>query len=252
LKRNLIIYHNLGLGDSLLCHGIVRQKAKEYDLVVVLAKYENAQSVAWMYRDLANVLVRHVIDDGDATFFCETIQPVTKDALGNKFPWKRLYLGAHGPGGMKAEIFDQEFYRQADLSFELRWSNFQVQRDEGMENQMISAMTGSTLKLDRDDYVFVHDDASRGFTITKEVGHYCHWHIGKEGWQDVHPWSKGLPIFAYWKVIEQAAEIHCINSSFAIWIDSMDLPKNPKLYLHLYARPSGEVPTFRKDWNKIT
>jgi hypothetical protein len=42
-------------------------------------------------------------------------------------------------------------------------------------------------------------------------------------------------IFGYAKLIEQAKQVHCIESSFAFMVDLMKL--NTEFYIHRYSRP---------------
>ena len=61
-------------------------------------------------------------------------------------------------------------------------------------------------------------------------------------------------------VIEKAAEIHVIDSSFLSLIDCLQYEnKSQKLYFHKYAREYGKqknnewvYPVLRKDWQIIT
>ena len=58
-------------------------------------------------------------------------------------------------------------------------------------------------------------------------------------------------IFDYYPLIRQATEIHCIESSFAAFIDSIQI--NGSLFCHRYARPEPYqnkliANTFGKDW----
>ena len=207
---------HLGLGDLLICNGLTRHYAKLFDLVVVPCKHHNIPSVAWMYSDIPNVLIRGVIDDECQVVFNQIWK-------GNK-----MYLGIFNHP-FNNNLFDQEFYRQADLSFQLRWDYFQFPEPTSPESKFIENHFVSEPKP------FIHDDPDRGFTIKLD------------GWR---PEKRSNNIFNYLPAIRQAKEIHCINSSFAILIDSIDLPNNPKLFLHDYAR-AGEFPTFRKEWSRL-
>jgi hypothetical protein len=233
MRHHLCIYHHLGMGDHIICGPIVRERAAHYDLVVVLAKYHNVPSVTHLFADLPNVAVRAVVDDEEANNFTNVV-------------WKGevMRLGYHG-GAFKGAIFDQEFYRQAKLSFDLRWSGWKIKRnpDEelAVEKLMLEQCAGEM-------GAFVHEDKARGMAIDyeKHVDSFFMWTGIAE------PVRRGTPnIFGYIGVIQKAEQIHCINSSFALLIDSIDLPRNPKLFLHEYARPGGEIPTFRKEWTRL-
>ncbi len=76
------------------------------------------------------------------------------------------------------------------------------------------------------DYVFVHDDVSRGFEITYEGELPV-----------VRPDKQPPPhqsLFDYASVLHNAAEIHCIDSAFGHLTDLLK-PSCP-VFLHTYAR----------------
>ena len=61
---NILIYHHLGLGDHLICNGLVRNICENNKNNFLLpAKKHNFQTVKFMFRDLNNLTVVSV--DGD-------------------------------------------------------------------------------------------------------------------------------------------------------------------------------------------
>ena len=58
-------------------------------------------------------------------------------------------------------------------------------------------------------------------------------------------------VFNYIKILESAEQIHCIESSFAALIESIEIKAN--LFAHRYARPEAKNDykhefTYKKDW----
>lgn len=218
---------HLGLGDTLICAGIIRHLANMYDLVVVPAKPNNVESVSYLFHDDPRIIVRYVLDDDDAHFIMNEV-------------WKghKLVIGQWGQGFNGSE-FDRSFYAQAGLDFDVRWTGFALKREKEQEIQ----------NFYEPPYVFVHQDKKRGFLI--EFGRI------PSILTVVQP-NKVLSnnLFAYVPAILGATEIHVINSSFALMVDSLPDSwwpggKVPPLYLHTYARPGGEMPIFRKQWIKL-
>lgn len=221
--NGLLLNWHLGAGDMIICNAIVRHLATQYDIICLPVKHHNVASATYLFRDLTNVLIRGVVDDAE--------QLMLRDVV-----WKgaKLGLGMFSDKPFKGAEFDQEFYRQMGLPFEQRWSGWKCERDDESRSVLFPLIAKP--------YAVVHDDLKRGFVIPSErlpnIDHFR---------------PHGLnSIFGYWRMIERADEIHVINSSFALFVDSIDLPNKPKLFLHLYARQHGEVPTFRKDWIRLT
>lgn len=215
--KSVHILGHLGLGDHILCNGLVRNYSKFYDRVVIPAYHHNVEAVEFMFHDLKNVEVAGVKDDADAILLCHE-----KNCL-------RLgYFNKENPP-FDPDIFDQEFYRQARLDFNLRWDNFRVDM----------AIATSSIK----NIKFVHDDPSRGFNIDKKYS--SDYEI-----ESYRP-SNGVPFWNHFRYLFLANEIHCINSSFLILADSITDFTDQKLFLHHYARPT-KYPKLKRKWEIIS
>lgn len=226
--KELLIYHHLGLGDHLICNAIVRNYAAldRYDLISVFCKEHNVPSVECMYSDLVEVNVVPVKDDAHA-------EQIIADKSVGKDAAHGLRLGATGPGGFDSKQFDREFYRQAGVPFEERWTKFRWGNCDYVEPPPRP-------------YAFVHDDPERGFKI--DYSRIAHWIP-----IIVRPNRVlgGNNIFNWARVIEEAKEVHCIPSSFSVLADSLPLVHVPQLFLHAYARPSGELPHYKQPWKLL-
>ncbi len=223
--KELLVRSHLGLGDQLVCCGIVRTLSDNFK-VVVLCKQHNLTSVKFMFRDLAQVEVFPLESesaDREADRLCETLE---------KTGYQVLRLGATGIQPFNAQIWDQEFYRQADVPFEDNWQKFHVERNLERE-----------LKPPKRDYVFIHHDLKRGFAIQDK-------HLPKKSERVFADCSKTDNIFDWCSIVEGAKELHFIDSCFAILADHLSNLKCKRMVIHDYAR-KGLPPTYRKDWERI-
>lgn len=216
--KDLIIYHNLGLGDHIICCGLVRDIADAHpeQKLFVLCKAHNVPSVSWMFSDLLNVDVVSIKDDADAEAYVQA----NPDAR-----LMRLTGSGHE--------FDRQFYDQARVPFGKRWSGFHAP-------QILPSFMAAAPPR---PYAFVHDDPSRGFVIPPLMRV-----------RELRPAATSYQpknIFEWRLFLETACEIHCIPSSFSVLVDSIDLPPETRLYLHVSARPGGELPTYRKPWKIV-
>jgi hypothetical protein len=113
----------------------------------------------------------------------------------------------------------------AGLDFSVRFDEFYLERDISKEKNVIE-----TLNPTGEKYVFVHDDSSRGFSIDLEkVQTDC-----KIIMNDTQ-----FNVFDYLTLIENAEEVHFMQSSFKELICSFKLDK-PILYQHNYVRQYEE------------
>lgn len=236
-KNNLLIVWHGGLGDHIICNAIVRAKAAIYDLVCLPVKYHNCPSVIYMFRDLPNVTIRPVYGDEDMLFFRDNV-------------WRHevLNIGGFGNNFMGAE-WDCSMYLQAGVEFSDRWAKWSCQRDEVAEDALFEHVKKQTKYFAGESMIFWHEDEARGMKIkisklpddAKANPDCCF--IGP---------GPITPVLFHWrKVIEACDEIHVIASSFAAFIDSIELPKNPKLFLHAYCRPGEPLMKVHKQWEVL-
>jgi len=204
----IYIYHHLGLGDHFLLNGLVREYK---DSIGLFCKQHNYESVSFMYSDLPNLKVI-ISTDYEAYNFLITNNDT------------QIKLGYCGNGFYNDGIhsFDELFYIQAGIDIKKKW-DFYVLRDLEREKNLFNKV-----KLPK-RYAFIHEDLSRGYVINKSlitIPYFCP--------------DRQLTdnIFDYLSIIENAEEIHCIDSSFLCLIDSMGIIKNN--YFHRYSRPETQ------------
>lgn len=216
MKPPILISGHLGLGDTIICNAIYRRYALDHELVCIPVKYGNVPSVQFMLRDVENIVIRPIEDDEDLLLFHQ-----------QTWKYEKLGLGCFG-ANFTYKDWDRQFFDGAGMDFQTRWSEWKCLRDPIKEEKASNTWYST-------DAAFVHDDHSRGMEIM--ISNTPH----------QRP-IRSETIFDYWAVIEQAPEIHCISSSFALFIDSIpDVPEQ-KLYLHKYARGDEELPHFKKNW----
>lgn len=220
----LIIYHHLGLGDHIICNGLVRELSKDYDKTFLFCKPQNAESVADMYSDLNLELI--IGNDDTARDFI-VANPEKKYAT----------VGFNGLNNI--EPFDYQFYKLVGLNFEKRWDGFFVPTSK-KEDELYKKLS-SIFEVDGfcGGYALCHDDDRYEMDFDK-IKIPLAISVQK---------LDGFSLPNWRKVIENAAEVHVIDSSVMFLVDS--LPENgQKLFVHRYARenPFWQLPTLKRDW----
>ena len=227
-----LIYQHLGLGDHLICNGLVREICASVpeDSLEIITKPTHFNTVNFMYRDVKN-LKTVALKSGNFAI-PENGQEVLSYAQSNNQQILKI-----GHEFMRRDInFDKSFYAQFDFDFKNRWDSFKVDRDLEAEKRLIDKLNI------KGKYIFVHEDAERGMSINRKT---------RDGKFRVISASTDLSnnMFDYLSLIEGASEIHVIESSFMFLIDSFQIAK--PLFAHRYARnyPSNNTPTLKLDWN---
>jgi len=225
-NNEIYIWHHLGLGDHITCNAIVRNYAKKYDKVYLFVKTKYLDNIKYLYRDLTNI--EFIYGRGEQDEFVH------------------FYLMTHpGINLLKVWVsnediknsglnFDQLFYKVANIPFSKKYEDCYILRDEKIENELYEK-----LNPDNEPYIFIHEDISRGYLLDKK-------HINKN-FKIIEPDSNFL-IFHHLKLIENAQEVHVMESSFSCMIDHF-IKHHNNAYLHKYVRNISSVR--RPYWNII-
>lgn len=229
---SVLIYHHLGLGDHIMCHGIVREYCKKYDKAALFSLPRNLASVSFMYRDIPNL----EIIGGDEAFIKNYLAQ-----NGAKYDSVKI-IGFEYLNRQSGEPLEKQFYKIAGVDLAKKWDGFFVKRDFEKEKALYDRLAPKT------DYVFLHEDAPRNYRIDRKK-------IGRK-YKIFEPDPKLTEnLFDYCSIIEKAKEIHVIDSSFMFLIDCLAY-KNPeqKLFLHRYARENEawKFPILKKNWRILT
>lgn len=222
------IYHHLGLGDHIICNGLVRKIINENEEFSLFSKRENADSVRFMYRDLKNLQVHEVIDDAKASW-----------VLAESKPEKTILIGHSAVYDIIRKYncnWDHAFYIQMEIPFSERWNAFHVERDlEGEVNLY------NELNPDDSEYALIHSKDSQGVDRInyKKID---------DNLKKIFVEPKGH-IFNYLTLIEKAKEIHCIDSSFKHLVESVDTKSVLYYHKNFKARIDNPIPhTSNKNW----
>jgi len=236
-KPVLHVHHHLGLGDHIICNGLIRSLVGvRADTVSVFVRDGNLPRVARMFDNEPRIQLIPIPSDACVTDvsnlqFVNTHMQTHRGEL--------LRLGFDQMNKAAQLNFDEVFYIFAGVPFDNRWTKFYIRRDHTEEQRVLSKLNPT-----REPYMFVHDDPSRGFSFDP-------------------PNSRGLKIirndptediFSMIGVLENATEIHCMESSFRCLIESIPSITCP-LFLHKMVRfanqPNPALLLGRKRWVEV-
>lgn len=203
MRNTTFIYHHLGLGDHIICNGLVRYYTKMYGEVLIPCKPHNFDQVQYMYRDNPNINILSIGDDSE----------VEKFILSNGIQDNVIKVGFEKLSGIKT--FDEEFYESIGLEFNVRFDEFFFLRDKEKETEIFEKYVSSDEK-----YIFIHGNLDRNkfrndLKIVENPPEY--------------------KIFDLLKIIENAEEVHLMESSIKCLVNSY-LFEKPKFFYHEYVR----------------
>jgi len=229
--KSICIYHHQGLGDHISCNGMVRYilKKENFDKVYVFAKYNYFYMIEYMYRDEDKIEVLKFDqskNEAEEVFILgEQIKPTFFLRIGfDKLPANYLSINKN---------CWEYFYEQVQVPLTVRNDYFYVERDKLSEDALLKE-----LNPHNKPYIFVHDEPTMGYNIEKSKI------------------SKDLPIirndntknlFHFIKVLEEAEEVHCMESSFKCLVDLCST--KGELFYHDFRKdPFGKA---QRDWTII-
>lgn len=202
--KKLFIHHHLGLGDHLDCNGMVRYILEKGDMdrVCVFSKSNYFDMIDYMYRETEDIEVIKISKEDEYG----NVKRVVDENGG-----RLLVVGHQYYPGKQAELSQNKncwefFYEQIQVPYSVRYEYFHVERDEEEEQRVFDK-----LNPDNEPYIFIHEDADRGFLLNRE--HFIDKNL-KVIENDVTE-----NIFHFTKILEDAQEIHCMESSFKTLID---------------------------------
>ena len=203
--QRFLIHHHLGLGDHFVCNGIVNYISKITEAhISVICKQQNYVTVCCLYSEDKNISIIPIDTD------CEDqIQQVNRYAIENDF---RLLRFGFGDDHIDPKAWDMSFYKELGIDFIERYRSFKLPK-----------MPPETLlPVPSHKYIFVHDESSEGKYDLKILSNLPQICVNKTDTDN---------ILAYIGLIQNAEEIHCVNSSLFHLVDSMsNITK--KLYYH--------------------
>ena len=211
-NKEVILHHHLGLGDHFICNGLVHECAKKYDKIHLPTKRHNLETVRCLYQEHDNIAVFPVLREH---------KDVRQYSIKNNLPILRIgFEHMEHRGSVPWNVW---FYDQMEIPYDARYTSFQLPKLLPEAEKLYD-----TILQGKKEYCLIHQQSSIGkFFINLETD------------LPVIELQPGLTnnLLDYVKVIRNAQEIHCIDSSVINLIDSMDT-ETDKLFFHT-AKPAN-------------
>ena len=232
MNNQVYIYHHLGLGDHFHCNGVVRFLINEKyrdTKVKLFAKEKYFEMVQFMYRDLDNLEIIPVTNDEKKEIKEIESQVMNTDKI------ERIGFDYFLENKDKGKTIDMLFYEQYNIDYLKRFELTYWKRDLIREKNLYKNL------VKNENYVFVHDDPSRGFVIPNND-------ISKE-FQIIRN-SNSNSIFDYGEIIENSKEIHVMESSARCMLEYLNTQKSKHFLYDFVGGPWKSIPYYDKN-NKI-
>ena len=226
-NQEIILYPHLGLGDMIICNGLVNKLSNFFSKInlVVDSKFTNQAKYLYKNKPSIEIISEAPVEVNNLDDY------VVSYAL--KKNLKILRVSQMNTG----KPFYHEFYKSVGLPYKISYKEFKMPEDKDLQDELKTHLI-SVYNADPKNYSVVHRDSSNKSYELKIKSRNM---IFVEEKSDLFK-----NIFLYKKIIEEASEIHCINSSFLHLVDRVDT--KAKLYYH---DVRGGIIKLKKKWKII-
>jgi hypothetical protein len=224
-EKKCFVYTHLGLGDMFWMNGSIRYLATAFDEVVVVCKDHNKENVAAMYADDPSIKLLCIPDD----YVLQPFQARRPFFEGEGFT---VFSCGYHTANPQIYEFPHSFYDDMRMPRDIRTRYFHVAPSADSAALLVS------VKQVSDKYIIVHQQASTKRLpiwgkIAEEMGtsqipildinenHYPAEHTFYTIAQAV----VGKPLLSYKDLLENADEIHLLESSLYCFASHLDLSK---------------------------
>ena len=221
-EKTIIIHHHLGLGDIIICNGLVNYLSKKFEKIILPVYEKYYEQVCYLYVENPKI---------------EVIKILNESEIYNRFKSKKvLRIGFEKNIGK----FNTSFYKQLNIPYSVSFDFFQIPRDEKKEIELMNHLM-KIYEVEK-NYILVHRSSSYGQVDLKIDNSFPIIYIEKDS--DIFN-----NVFLYAKLIESAKEIHCIDSSILHLVERV--PTEASLFFHPVKKEGQgtEKLELYKDWN---
>jgi len=225
---NFYVLHHLGLGDHISCNAIVRIITKKYSnyKINVFCKKKYFKLISFMYRDDNRIKAYPIKTKNnlDHEYFERAQYLIKKRKNGDKFliigfdNFEKIYQKNYKKSNPIS--YDMLFYKQLNINYNKRFKDCFWKRDTVEENRVYQKL------VKKKKYAFVHDEPSKGYAIDSKF-------VSRD--LEIIKNDNTENLFHMAKVIENAEEIHLMESSLRNMSESLNI-KTRNLNLYTWRR----------------
>jgi len=239
MKKRLIIHHNIGLGDHLICNGLVNHLSEKLTIYLICS-LRNFESVKYLYSENNSVVVIPVPSLNILNTLIKLL--IYKKGINFEKVFSRIlsfiifskieYIGFEK---IKFPDWDRSFYDLANLPFEIRYEKLSLPTQLPKKPRNINL---------EENYILVQDTSSKRKERFKL-------NIKSEEKKIYLNKSQTSNFFSNIYLIKNAKEIHSIDSSLVHLVEAVN-SLDTKLYFHdIRKHYGGAVFSAKKDWTVV-
>ena len=223
-EKEIILFHHLGLGDAIVCNGMVNYISQKFNKVHLVVHERYSGQMDFLYSNNTNVELI-IVDSDDDKKLLEFSKKNNLKILKVGFEYRK-----NGP-------FNIMLYKQLGLNHKISFEYFNPPNDD-QKSKKLEKHLRKYYSI-KDEFILVHDQSDEiryELNINSNINSIK---IEKES--DIYK-----NIFLYIPLIKKAKEIHCVDSSFIHLVEHVET--NSTLYYHTNRNSNINL---EKDWIKV-
>ena len=199
----VVTFIHLGLGDQIICNGIINYISNTLNKKVFLPVKDNhLRQISFLYSENSNVSIFEVKNETRS-------QDVINFAKENNVQILKI-----GYEKVKKNPFNTYFYKQLKLPYDYSYKYFSIPKDLTKSNELREHLY-NFYKVKSENFILIHSESSYEKYNLEISSSYDKIYINKES--DIFG-----NMFLYEELIKNAKEIHCINGSFFHLVERVD------------------------------
>ena len=217
------------MGDHIVCNGLLNHFSESFNKIYLPVKSRDLNNVNYLYKDTNKIEVFKIEHETE-------VEDISSFAKKNNLTILKVGFKKRKPP------FNLSFYEQFNLPYNYSFNKFKITRDEEKEESLLKHLK-NTYEV-KGPYQVVHNQSSYGKVDLQSNKNLPKIYIEKE--TDLYK-----NIFLYLKVIENAEEIHCLDSSFLHLVERVNT--NANLFFHNIKKigQKGAAVHLVKNWRVV-
>ena len=209
-EKKIIVHHHLGLGDHIICNGLINKLSESLETIYLPVKSHYYEMIKFLYLDNKKIKFFQVTNNNsedDVSVYAEK---------------NNLRILRIGFEKVKKNPFNTWFYEQLDYPYDYSFDYFKLP-DQESKGEELEAHLCDYYSANKDNYILVHNQSHENIYDLKNIINKDIIYISKDS--DLFD-----NMFYYKTLIANAKEIHCINSSFLHLVER--IKTDSQLYYH--------------------
>lgn len=229
-SSEIITYIHLGIGDHIICNGLINELTNRFRYIHLPVKKPHMQNIRYLYKNNPKVKVFQIEHLSE-------IKDIKQYAKNNRLEVLKIGFKKRKPP------FNVSFYEQLNFDYSVSYEAFKLPHEQNKEKLLTEhLMNHFGIK---NNFQLVHNESSFGKTDLKINTELRPIFVNKE--TDIFN-----NIFFYKNIISLADEIHCLDSSFLHLVERV--PTEGKLFFHEIKKVNHKAAKvyLTKNWKRIS